>query len=189
MSYVFLMPVFAKDVLDVGAEKVGWLLGVSGVGAIIGTSYIGNLKNGAPKGNLILAGAALYGLSQILFALAAYLGNYPAAMALLVLVGISNSLYLVGGLSTIQQLVPEQLRGRVMGLYGVTWSLAPMGMAQGGMVAQFIGAPWAVALGAMVMIVVAGLLYVLSPDLRNLRAGAVDQPIPTHAASVANDDD
>ena len=110
-------------------------------------------------------------------------------MAMLVLVGASNSLYLVGGLSTIQQLVPEQLRGRVMGLYGITWSLAPLGMTQGGMIAQYIGAPWAVALGAMVMIVVSGLMYVLSPDLRNLRAGAVEQLPPTHAVSVADDDD
>lgn len=189
MSYVFLMPVFAKDVLDVGAEKIGLLLGASGVGAIIGTWYIGNLKDGAPKGKLILAGAALYGITQILFAMAAWQGSYTASMAMLVLVGASNSLYLVGGLSTIQQLVPEQLRGRVMGLYGITWSLAPLGMTQGGMIAQYIGAPWAVALGAMVMIVVSGLLYVLSPDLRNLIAGAVEQLHPTHAVSVADDDD
>ena len=189
MSYVFLMPVFAKDVLDVGAEKIGLLLGASGVGAIIGTWYIGNLKDGAPKGQLILAGAALCGLTQILFAMAAWQGSYTASMAMLVLVGASNSLYLVGGLSTIQQLVPEQLRGRVMGLYGITWSLAPLGMTQGGMIAQYIGAPWAVALGAMVMIVVSGLMYVLSPDLRNLRAGAVEQLPPTHAVSVADDDD
>ena len=189
MSYVFLMPVFAKDVLDVGAEKIGLLLGASGVGAIIGTWYIGNLKDGTPKGQLILAGAALYGLTQILFAMAAWQGSYTASMAMLVLVGASNSLYLVGGLSTIQQLVPEQLRGRVMGLYGITWSLAPLGMTQGGMIAQYIGAPWAVALGAMVMIVVSGLMYVLSPDLRNLRAGAVEQLPPTHAVSVADDDD
>ena len=189
MSYVFLMPVFAKDVLDVGAEKIGLLLGASGVGAIIGTWYIGNLKDGAPKGQLILAGADLYGNTQILFAMAAWQGSYTASMAMLVLVGASNSLYLVGGLSTIQQLVPEQLRGRVMGLYGITWSLAPLGMTQGGMIAQYIGAPWAVALGAMVMIVVSGLMYVLSPDLRNLRAGAVEQLPPTHAISVADDDD
>ena len=189
MSYVFLMPVFAKDVLDVGAEKIGLLLGASGVGAIIGTWYVGNLKDGAPKGKLILAGAALYGLTQILFAMAAWQGSYTASMAMLVLVGASNSLYLVGGLSTIQQLVPEQLRGRVMGLYGITWSLAPLGMTQGGMIAQYIGAPWAVALGAMVMIVVSGLMYVLSPDLRNLRAGAVEQLPPTHAVSVAHEHD
>jgi predicted MFS family arabinose efflux permease len=189
MSYVFLMPVFAKDVLDVGAEKIGLLLGASGVGAIFGTWYIGNLRDGAPKGRLILAGAALYGLTQMLFAVAAWQGSYPVSMAMLVLVGASNSLYLVGGLSTIQQLVPEQLRGRVMGLYGITWSLAPLGMTQGGMVAQFIGAPWAVALGGMVMVVVAGLLYVLSADLRDLRAGEVEQSLPSPAVSIANDDD
>jgi MFS family permease len=136
-----------------------------------------------------LAGAVLYGIAQILFAVAAGQGSYPASMAMLVLVGASNSLYLVGGLSTIQQLVPEQLRGRVMGLYGITWSLAPLGMTQGGMVAQIIGAPWAVALGAMVMIAVAGMLYVLSADLRNLRAGVVEQSLHPQAVSISNDDD
>ena len=183
MSYVFLMPVFAKDVLDVGAEKIGWLLGASGVGAIAGTWYIGNLRDGAPKGKLILAGAGLYGLTQILFALAAWQGSYAASMALLVLVGVSNSLYLVGGLSTIQQLVPEQLRGRVMGLYGITWSLAPLGMTQGGMVAQYIGAPWSVAIGASLMVAVAGVLFVRSPELRDLRTGGVEQLRPAYVAS------
>ena len=40
-----------------------------------------------------------------------------------------------------------------------------------------------------IMIVVSGLMYVLNPDLRNLRAGAVEQLPPTHAVSVADDDD
>ena len=171
MSFVFLMPVFAEEVLHEGPDKIGFLLGASGVGAIIGTWFIGNLKAGAPKGRLILAGAALYGLFQIFFAIAAWQGSYSVSMAMLFLVGVSNSLYLVGGMSTIQELVPDQLRGRVMGLYGVTWSLAPMGMAQGGMVADYISAPWAVALGAMVMILVAGIMFLRSPDIRRFRTG------------------
>jgi predicted MFS family arabinose efflux permease len=176
MAYIFLMPVFAKEVLNVGAERVGWLLGASGVGAILGTWSVGNLKAGSPKGLIILGGAWFYGLLQILFSLAAWQGLYGVSMALLFLVGICNSLYLVGGLSTLQQLVPDQLRGRVMGLYGVTWSLAPLGMAQGGFIAHYFTAPVAVGAGAAVITVVATLIWARSPDIRGLRTGDADRP-------------
>jgi MFS family permease len=104
-------------------------------------------------------------------------------MGLLFLVGISNSLYLVGGLTTLQQLVPDQLRGRVMGLYGVTWSLSPLGMAQAGFMAQYFGAPVAVAAGAAVIVVVAALIFILNSDIRALRAEAPEPFQPTYAAS------
>ena len=169
MAYIFLMPVLAKEVLNVGAERVGWLLGASGLGAILGTWFVGSLKAGSPKGQMMLGGALFYGLTQILFALAAWQGLYGVSMALLFLVGVSNSLYLVGGLSTLQELVPDQLRGRVMGLYGVTWSLAPLGMSQGGFIAQYFGAPVAVGAGAAVITVAAALIFARSPDLRRLR--------------------
>ena len=183
MAYIFLMPVFAKEVLNVGAERVGWLLGASGIGALVGTWFVGNLKAGSPKGLMMLGGALFYGLNQILFSLAAWQGLYLVSIGLLFLVGISNSLYLVGGISTLQQLVPDQLRGRVMGLYGVTWSLAPLGMAQGGFIAQYFGAPLAVGAGAVVIMVVAGLIYARSPDVRRLRAGEPAHPERTWASA------
>ena len=190
MAYIYLMPVFAKEVLFVGAERVGWLLGASGVGSIIGTWFIGNLSHGSAKGHLILIGATVFGMGQILFTIAAWQGQYEVAMAMLFVVGVANSLYLVGGLSTIQQLVPEQLRGRVMGLYGVTWSLSPMGMAQGGTVAQHIGAPWAVAIGGMVIIVMAGFTFLICPEIRSLRAGVtqmLERSAPRAAVAEGSD--
>ncbi|MFQ6026363.1 MAG: MFS transporter, partial [Dehalococcoidia bacterium] len=183
MAYVLLMPVFAVEVLNVGAEQVGLLLGVSGVGAIAGTWFIGSLKRGAPKGRIILGGAMLYGVTQILFALAAWQGLYWASMGLLFLVGVSNSLYLVGGLSTLQELVPDQIRGRVMGLYGATWSLSPLGMAQAGFIAQYFGAPLAVASGAVVMVIVAILVWMRSAEVRRLRSGVAEQPDLSYAVS------
>ena len=57
MAYIGLMPVFAEEVLHVGPEKIGWLLGASGVGAILGTWMVGNLKEGFPKGRMILGGS------------------------------------------------------------------------------------------------------------------------------------
>ena len=168
MAYIHLMPSFAKEVLGVGPGKVGFLLGAAGVGAIVGTMIIANLKDHHRKGLVILGGAIIYGVGLILFSVAAWRGLYGVSMGLLFLVGVCNSLYLVGGMSTLQQLVPDRLRGRVMGMYTMTWSLAPLGMAQAGFVAQYFGASVAVAAGAVVIVVVAALVLVNSSEVRSL---------------------
>ena len=188
MAYIGLMPEFAEEVLGVGAGKIGLLLGALGVGAILGNWVIGNLKHGFPKGKLILAGAFLYGLFQILFAVAASQQQYGVSMGILFLVGVSNSLYWVGGLSTLQELVPDQLRGRVMGLYGATWSLGSLGMAQGAFVADHINAPWAVGIGAGILAAVAVLVFAFSPEIRTLRSGDTGKLRPAYTAQVVTHD-
>ena len=170
MIYIHLMPSFAKEVLGVGADRVGILLGSSGVGAILGTVTVANLRGHHPKGLAILGGAMVYGFGLLLFAAAASQGWYLVSMAMLFIVGIANSIYLVGGMSTIQHLVPDRLRGRVMGAYAITWSLGPFGMVQGGFIAQYFGAPVAVAVGATIIIVVAISIFLFSSRLRGLRA-------------------
>ncbi len=89
MAYIGLMPVFAKDVLDVGAERIGWLLGAAGIGAITGTVVVGNMKDRHPLGLAILAGAVFYGLGLVLFAFTASQKMYVASMGILVFVGVS----------------------------------------------------------------------------------------------------
>jgi len=175
MPYIHLMPSFAKEVLGVGADKVGLLLGASGVGAILGTVIIANIRSHHPKGLIIAGAAILYGSALALFSLAAWRGLYEVSMALLFVVGMANSIYLVGGMSTIQQQVPDRLRGRIMGLYAMTWSLGPLGMAQAGFVAQYFGAPIAVAGGAVVIIVVALLILFNSSEIRALTAQVTEQ--------------
>jgi len=169
MAYIHLMPSFAKEVMHLEADRVGFMLGASGLGAIIGTITIAKLKDHHPKGLIIVGGAIAYGVALILFSLAASWGIYEMAMAMLLVVGISNSLYLTGGLSVLQHLVPDRLRGRVMGMYGMTWSLSPLGMAQAGFVAQYTNAAVAVAAGAVVIIIVAVLILIYARDIRTLR--------------------
>ena len=169
ISYIFLMPSLAEKWLLVGAERVGWLLGAAGAGAIVGNWIIGSLRPNSPRGLIILLGAMLYGICLMLFALAAWQGYYWASMGILFIGGVNFSLYLVGGLSTLQELVPDGIRGRVMGLYGATWSLGPLGMAQAGFVARYLGAPVAVGIGAVVVFVVAAVIFALRSDLRNFR--------------------
>ena len=169
MAYIGLMPVFAKEVLEVGAERIGWLLGAAGIGAITGTVIIGNMKDRHPLGLAILAGAILYGLGLVLFAFTANLKMYVASMGILIFVGVAHSLYITGGIAAIQSLVPDQLRGRIMGLYGVTWSLGPLSLVFGAPVADYLdSAPWAVAIGAIVIVAVTILVFLFSPQMRSL---------------------
>ena len=192
MSYIHLMPSFADEAFHVGAARVGYLLGVAGAGALVGTILIANLKPRHPKGIVILVSAVSYGIFLVLFSVAAWQGAYLPAMGILFFVGASYSTYLVGGMSTLQQLVPDRLRGRVMGIFGATWSLVPLGMAVGGTVAQHTDAATAVAIGGLLILLVALGVLVASPQMRALRgyvpdvqpqqAGSTSVPLP-HPAS------
>ena len=72
--------------------------------------------------------------------------------------------------STIQSLAPDELRGRVMGVWSMTWFLSAVGGLPASMLTEWIGAPWTVALGALSVSVFAGLMFVLSTELRRLPA-------------------
>ena len=186
MAHVMLMPALAEQWLQVGAERVGWLLGMSGVGALAGTWVVGTLRRDSRHGLVILVGGMLYGIALLLFAGAAWWGLYLPAMGTLFAVGMAYGLYQVGGLSALQAMVPDNIRGRVMGLYSATWSLVPLGMAQSGLVAQYFGAPLAVALGAVVVFLSALLVFLFRPEVRNFRGGqrgAVSAAQPDRAAA------
>ena len=89
----------------------------------------------------------------------------------------------------MQQLVPDRLRGRVMGMYAMTWSLAPLGMAQAGIVAQYFGASVAVAAGAVVILGVAVLVCLNSTELRSLRGRIPEAQRQSYQLPAAGDAD
>ena len=102
------------------------------------------------RGIAIIGGATVFGLGIIAFGLTSqFLGSYTLALALMVILGCSNSVYMISIQSSLQMLVPDNVRGRVMGFYGMTYSIMPLGGLQAGALASvsWIGAPVAVAIG------------------------------------------
>jgi len=127
MAYVMLMPVFAVDILEVGARGQGFLLGLGGAGSLLATIWLSSRGNTRYKGFLIIGGAVLFGLALATFAVtSSLLGFYSLALFLMFLMGIFNSTYMISIQSSLQMLVPDQMRGRVMGFYGMTWSIMPL---------------------------------------------------------------
>jgi MFS family permease len=165
-----MMPVFTVDVLGVGAEKQGLLMSVGGIGALGVTMLLGARSNFAQKELLIIGGAVVFGVSVAAFALTAqYVGNFYLAMALIVIMGISSSAYMISIMSSLQILVPNDKRGRVMGFYGMTWSIMPLGALWAGVLGDAIDSvPWAIAIGGLL---VSG--FAVGPALVNKRLRSI----------------
>ena len=127
MAYITMMPAFAVDVLKVGADGQGLLMMVGGIGASLVT-LVFIWFNFRQKGLLIIGGGMAFGVSIATFALTSqFIGSFPLALALMVTMGVASSTYMISIMSSLQLLVPDNMRGRVMGFYGMTWSIMPLG--------------------------------------------------------------
>ena len=191
LAYIFMMPIFAVDILKVGADGQGVIMGVSGVGALVTTMFLGSIGNIRQKGLLLIGGAIAFGTALVSFALAAeFHGSFILALSIIFFVGVFNSIYMVSIMSSLQIMVPDRMRGRVMGFYGMTWSIMPLGGFQAGLIAESMGAPFAVSLGAIAVIAFAAGPAMLNSKVRNIgsilqgfeRAAAQPEPQPQPSA-------
>ncbi len=168
MSYVFLMPAFAEEVLDVGPGKLGLLIGAAGLGAMIGILISANLVESRYKGWILIGAAIHFGIFLILFGIVANAGQYELSMVMLFLGDMGGSIYLMMVMTTLQAQVPDQVRGRVMGFYSITWSLIPLGGLQASQVAHYASPHVAVIIGGALVIVFAFGIAFTSRHVRTL---------------------
>ena len=165
MSFVILMPVFAREILRVDSRGFGLLQSVSGIGALLGTLTVAYLAQAGRRGWQVLAGSAAFGTLLIVFA---YSSSFRLSLGLIFFLGLFNQIYLTS-INTILQLnLPYDLRGRVLGLFGLTWDLMPLGGAIAGAVAEYAGAPAAVALGGFLVALMAFYGMVRLPTVREI---------------------
>lgn len=185
LSYMWLMPVFADDYLHVGPGGFGALLSVGGAGAMVGVLSIASFGQYQDRPLVLVGGSAMAGTSVVVFALtSAAFESYALALVLMFFMGAAFAVFQVATGTTVNLLVPDEYRGRVMGLRGLMFNLAPLGSLQAGLIASVTNAPFAVALGGGTLVVFALLTYATSADIRNLRA-LVAQATTEHEAKDA----
>ena len=152
-----LVPVFAKDILKIGADGFGHLLSWQGVGALIGAFLLIFLGDRFHKGKLLIFSRSLLGPGIIGLGLS----RTPwISMALMVVVGYSLITQLVLTNTLIQTIVPDDLRGRVLSTY--TWALGgfyPLGSLLMGYLGDQIGAPQAALVSGIgcILLIIANL--------------------------------
>ena len=164
LSFIILMPVFAKDILGVGPTGLAALVSASGIGALVGTLGVASVGQSVPRWMLVVGGSIFFGLTVVFFALSPWMW---LSLILMGLSGVLLSVYNVAIMTSMHMLVPDEFRGRVTGLRGLSWSLLPLGSLQAGALASLVNPQFAVALGGVVVMAF-GLFALLNPRIRGM---------------------
>lgn len=146
-SYNQIMPVFAH-LLDSGETGFGYLLSAGGVGSVVGTLLIGGVHRQRRLGLLMLAAGGLAAVTIMGFATLAAAGHFAASLAAVFSGSLFASVFMVSSMTVMQLRVPDALRGRVMGIHTMAFSLAPLGGLLLGALAERLGATPAVWIGS-----------------------------------------
>lgn len=168
LPYLQILPVFARDVLDVGSTGLGYLMAASGFGGLTGSllyaSYGRRIEH---QGRLLIGTGVLLGFILTAFALSPW---FPLSLVLVCLTAITTSVYNSVNNTIIQMTVADEFRGRVMSVYLMTWGLMPFGTLPLGIMAGRIGAPFALTIQALLTTVVVVLVALRLPRMRALTA-------------------
>ncbi len=168
MPYQALLPIFQKDVLEVGPGGLGLMMAAPGLGAMLAMLGVAHFASRVSRpGLLMIAGLVLQGAFLILFAL---MQTLPLSLVMLVIVGGFQVVFMSVSNMVLHMTVPDRLRGRVMSIYMLDRGITPAGALLAGVSAHFIGAPYTtVAMGGIVL-VLAAVVTVFMPSLRKVQA-------------------
>ncbi|MCS6906823.1 MAG: MFS transporter [Anaerolineales bacterium] len=167
MGFVTLMPAWAVEVLGGGATTNGWLQSARGIGALFGALLTASLAQRAIRGKLISLGMVAFPIVLFGFALVRWL---PLSLGALVILGLTLMIYLNNSNSMVQTRTPEELRGRVLSIYSLSFfGLMPLGSLFAGALASLLGAPAAVMISAVLLGIGSGVVWRKAPRVRRMR--------------------
>jgi MFS family permease len=166
VPFTTLLPVFARDLLGVGATGQGWLLTAMGLGALCSAVLLASFGDRLPRGLLMLVGVTAYGLSIIAFAASS---SFQLSLGLMALVGLAHVSSHALVQTVVQTYSPSAFRGRTMAIFHMSSVVMTLGSMLSGTLAALVGARWAVAsmgaMGALFMVAIA----VAQPRARLIR--------------------
>lgn len=159
IPFTTLLPVFARDILRVGAQGQGILLTCMGVGALFSSIFVAFLGDRLPRGLFMIGGVGVYGILLAIFSASSSL---TLSMALMFMIGLchvtSHALIQI----IIQSYSPSEFRGRTMAIFHMTQVILVIGAMFIGSLAALVGARWATTslsvLATAAMIAIFGLI-------------------------------
>ncbi len=167
-----MMPIYAKDILQVGPRGLGWLMAAPSIGACtmaLLQAHRGPLRR---AGRTLLFAVAGFGTVTIVFGISR---TFWLSMAMLCLLGSCDNISVVVRSTLIQMLTPDDMRGRVSALNGLFIGTSnELGAFESGLVAGFLGPVVSVVSGGIGTLLVVAAIAWLFPQLRSY--GRLDQP-------------
>jgi MFS family permease len=159
-----LLPIFARDVFDVGASGLGIMMAVRSGGGALGLLLLTRLGPEGRSGLLFVTAAGMFGLALLLFASSPV---YALALVFLALSGSCASVMDTLGQTLMQRNAAEQERGAAMGLWVFSVGFGPVGHLTLGAAATAFGAPLAQTVSGMLLTIMAAVAALHAPLRRS----------------------
>ena len=164
--YFTLIPIYARDIFKLGETGLALMMGAAGAGAFMGALLVAYLGDFERKGWFVLGGAIAFGLSIINFAISSQLWLslvflFGLGFAIVVSVALTNTL--------LQKLVTDQMRGRVMSIFMLSFIGAlPIGNILAGAASRQFGPQPTLAAGGLIIVLFASGVMIFNRRLRDL---------------------
>ncbi len=186
ISYLQLLPAFSDSYSktsfgNLSAQILGVLLSSAGVGAVFGTAITSRLKRSITLGKLGLSANIFSVIVLFLFGITNFFileeniyanpwisYNLILSIIFVFFTGTFNSIFMVCSMSLLHLNVPENLRGRVMGIHTITFSLMSTGALFLGIMAEFLTSSVSVMIAAFILIIINSLIFYKNPDIRKI---------------------
>ena len=164
MPFRMLVQVYAKDVYGSEPSEVGILLTAMGLGGLVGTIIIANLRKGNQRGWIVLIGAIVASASMGLIVVVPV---FAAGVLGMVGMGLAEQARWALGQSLMMENTTDEYRARVMSVFMMTFGIMPLGMLPLGYAMKEFGARPSVAVSAAALLIFALLAIIFMPRLRN----------------------
>ncbi len=185
MPFMVLLPLLARDFMGAGPQGFGVLMSASGLGAFLGGLALARRLRLKPPMPSFLGGLVLFLLALLELA---WCRNYNLALGLLFLAGFGMVTHISTGNSLLQLNVPDELRGRVMSLFGlIIMGFSPLGNLLYGAAAHWAGPSLAITAGVLLTGLTAGLILLRYPELFSLDYAELRAPASPAISQVPSD--
>jgi MFS family permease len=159
-----LLPVYAKDILEVGPQGLGWLRAAPALGALLTAIVVAHRPPMMNAGRAMLVSVVIFGVATIAFGASTL---FPFSLAMMFVMGVTDNVSVIVRHTLVQVLTPDAMRGRVSAINGMFIAMSnELGDIEAGVVARLLGPVFSVVSGGIGTIVVAIVAAVIWPDLR-----------------------
>lgn len=180
-----LLPIFAKDILHVGADGLGWLRAAPSVGALIVAVTIAHRPAMRRTGLTLLLAVAGFGIATIVFGLSR---SFWLSLVMLFVLGALDGISMIIRSTLVQLRTPDEMRGRVSAVNSVFIDMSnELGGFESGALAALVGPVTAVVAGGVGTVVVVGAVAAAWPQLRSL--GPLVEENPSEVPLARGSDD
>lgn len=184
-SATALLPIFAQDILHVGARGYGWLFAAPAAGALIASGVMVKAVDVIERRGVVLIAAVLaYGAATVAFGLST---TFWVTFACLAATGAADTVSMVFRNLIRQMETPDYLRGRMTGVNMVFFMGGPqLGELEAGLVANWLGPVVSVVTGGLGCVVATGWLAATTPALRRYRKSPMEGKGPAQGSPLAD---